>query len=152
MMLMRQQTEPSASSSSAELQLVLRHPDDARTLTEQQLGWLQASLREDPRYAVEDILRDVAEDCAQLWQVGFCSGRALALLVTRLVWYPRGCAFQIHLCGGENMAEWLHLLPELEQHARNLGCKFVELMGRRGWQRALPEYGFRGVGLSKELT
>jgi hypothetical protein len=149
---MQQQTEPSASSSPAELRLVLRRPEDVWALDEQQLGWLALSLRGDTRFTIWDMLRDIAAERAQLWAIEDDAGEATALLVTRLVQYARCSSLEIHLCGGRSIERWLGMLPELEQHARNLGCRFVELCGRRGWERILPEYAFRGVALAKELV
>lgn len=150
MMPVQAQTEPSASRSSADLQLVLRHPADARHLTEQQLGWLSLSLRGDPRVSLQGLLMDIAVEAAQLWSVEV-SGDVLLLIVSRIVHYELCDAFEIQLCGGRRMRECLELLPELEKHAKALGCKLVELRGRPGWQRLLPQYEMRGVALEKGI-
>lgn len=134
------------------LWLSLRAPESVRALPPEHCEWLRAALRGDPRFTVDDILEDLETERAQLWAVGHWPGHVQALVVTRLVAYRRCCSMEIHLCGGMGMEHWLYLLPELEQHARNLGCTFVELCGRRGWERVLPDYGFRGVALAKELS
>ena len=150
MMLLRPPTEPSASSSSAELQLVLRHPDDARTLTEQQLGWLSLGLRGDPRVSLTGLLEDIEIGMAQLWAVQR-GDDTRALVVTRIIEYELCDCLEIQICGGVGMWDWMHLLGELEQHARNMECKMMELRGRPGWQRMLPGYRVRGIALEKEL-
>lgn len=96
------------------------------------------------------LLEDIEEGSAQLWEIG-SPGEVQALLVTRLVWYDRGCAMRIQACGGAGMARWIHLIDELEQHARRLDCRWVEVQGRRGWERALPGYSLQCVQLAKEL-
>lgn len=150
MMLVRQQTGCSESPSSAELQLVLRHPDDARHLTEQQLGWLALGLRGDPRISLTGLLEDIELGMVQLWAVQ--SGtETLALCVTRIIEYEMCDCLEIQICGGVGVRRWLHLLAELEQHARNMECKMIELRGRPGWQRLLPGYQVRGIALEKEL-
>lgn len=149
MTAMQLQTEPSASRSSAEL--VLCPPTAARSLTIQQQGWLVDSLRGDERNTLETLLADIEREMAQLWAVRI-AGEAQAFLVTRLKWYAQCCALEIHLCGGVGMSRWFHLLPELEQHARNLGCRYVELCGRRGWERVLEGYDVLGVTLAKDLA
>jgi hypothetical protein len=135
----------------AELSLSLRAPESVRALPPVHREWLRASLREDPRFELDDILADIEQERAQLWAIGDWGGYVQALIVTRLLWYPRCCALEVHLCGGLDMDRWIHLLDDLEQHARNLGCRFVEVRGRRGWERVLPGYGFRGIALAKEL-
>ena len=151
MMLVRPQTEPSASPSSAELRLVLRHPQDARHLSEQQLGWLSLGLRGDARCSLQGLLEDIELEMAHLWSIEDAQGVAAMLIVTRIVEYELCDAFEVQICGGTRMRECLRLLPELEQHARNLECKYIELRGRPGWQRMLPEYSVRGVALEREL-
>lgn len=144
------QTEPSASPSSADLRLVLQSPEWVHCLSGDHLEWLTAALREDPRGTLEHVLTDVFEERAQLWAIqrGF---EAQALVVTYIETYPHGDALAIQLCAGREMSEWLPLLEELEEHARALGCSFVEIHGRRGWERMLPDYAFRGIVLGKEL-
>lgn len=145
------QTEPSASQSSAELCLVLRHPAEARHLTQQQLGWLALGLRQDPRVSLEGLLESIETEDAQLWSVETEGGECRVLLVTRIVQYELCDCFEVQICAGVGLWSWLHLLPELEHHARELGCKYVELRGRPGWLRVLPQYSARGIALEKEL-
>jgi hypothetical protein len=135
----------------ADLKLVLLHPEHARYLTEQQLGWLSLGLRGDPRGSLQGLLDDIELEAAQLWSVSDDEGGSVALLVTRIFERELCCTFEIQICVGSGLRDWLHLLPELEQHARNLGCKMVEMIGRPGWQRVLPQYRMRGVALEREL-
>lgn len=140
-----------ASRSSADLRLVLRRPESVHALTEEHRRWLEAALLGDPRATLDDVLAEVESEEVQLWEVR--SGRAvLALLTTRMVEYPRCLAMRIEQIGGHSMRSWLPLLPELEEHARNLGCRFLETAsGRIGWWRLLPGYALRGAPLVKEL-
>ena len=52
---------------------------------------------------------------------------------------------------------WFEHGPEtlelLEEFARGVGCKYTSVYGRRGWARALKEYGYKEpfVTLMKEL-
>jgi hypothetical protein len=149
----------SVSSSSADvgfdgdprLWLTLRAPESARALPPEHREWLRAALMDDPRTSLGELLSDIEAERAQLWAIGHWPGYVQALVVTRLIHYDRGCALRIQACGGVGMARWLHLLGQLEQHARNLGCRWVEVQGRRGWGRALTGYAFQCVQLAKEL-
>lgn len=151
MTAMLQQIEPSASRFSVEPRLVLRSPSAVDSLTQQELGWLALALRGDPRTSLPGLLADIREERAQLWVVAE-GCETLALVVTWIGRYERCDVFEIQLCAGTGMHHWLHLLGELEGHARALGCRLIELRGRRGWERLLPDYAFRGVSLEKELT
>lgn len=146
-----QQTEPSALHSSAEIRLVLRHPEDSVCLSGQHLGWLALALREDVRGSLQGVLDDIRSEVAQLWSFDTAAGETLMLVVTRILHYELCDTLEIQLCGGHRLRECLRLLPELEQHARYLGCKMVELRGRRGWERLLGDYTVRGIALEKEL-
>jgi hypothetical protein len=44
------------------------------------------------------------------------------------------------------------LLGTIEQFARDEGCSSVRLCGRRGWERALPDYRHIAIILEKEFT
>lgn len=145
---MQPQTEPSASPSSAELQLALRHPEGA--LSQRELGWLALALRQDPRVSLAGLLSDIREERAQLWAAEDWQGTH-ALCVTRIGRYERCDVLEVQLCAGAGIRRWLHLLEQLEGHARALGCQRMELQGRRGWARVLPGYSMRGIALEKEL-
>jgi hypothetical protein len=149
MMLVRPQTEPSASRSSVEL--VLRHPEDARHLSDQELGWLSLALRGDPRGSLDGLLEDIELEEAQLWSVKDDHGETLMLIVTRILTYELCDTFEIQLAGGTRLRDCLQVVPDLERHARNLDCKLIELRGRPGWQRLMRGYRMRGVALEKEL-
>jgi len=137
--------------SSAELHLVLRHPEDALHLTGQQLSWLAMALCQDPRCSLQGVLEDIRSEAAQLWSFETEAGETLMLVVTRILHHELCDTFEIQLCGGHRLRDCLKLLPELEAHARFLGCKLVELRGRPGWHRVLREYSLRGIALEKEL-
>lgn len=51
---------------------------------------------------------------------------------------------------GADMA-WNDMIKEIEKHAKAIGCTSMRVQGRRGWQRALPEYRTEQVVLEKAL-
>jgi hypothetical protein len=55
-------------------------------------------------------------------------------------------------CGGKDMSRWLPLLDGIEQYAKAEGCSATRIMGREGWQRALPDYRRTKIVLEKELA
>lgn len=45
------------------------------------------------------------------------------------------------------------ILEQLEDFARNMGCKYTSVYGRKGWKRALEKYGYKEpfITLMKEI-
>lgn len=102
----------------------------------------------------EATLCEVAEAIeagdAQLW-IAHDAERVGMAMVTRLNRTARGLVCEIWQLGGANRGEWLGLLPQLEAAAKERGCVAVEIIGRRGWARLLPEYRETAVVLEKRL-
>lgn len=44
---------------------------------------------------------------------------------------------------GKGMRKWRHLLPELEQYLRDMGCKVSRPICRPGWSRFIEPQGYR---------
>ena len=72
-------------------------------------------------------------------------------VVTCLSRVARGLVCEIWLMGGRDRRLWLHFIDIIEAAARNRGCISIELIGRKGWVRLLPEYRQSAVVLRKEL-
>lgn len=43
-------------------------------------------------------------------------------------------------CGGDDMANWIDLIDQIETYAKNEGCQSTRIIGRRGWLRVLEGY------------
>lgn len=54
-------------------------------------------------------------------------------------------------CAGHQMERWKHLRKLIEDYARREGCRCVRLYGRRGWERALPEYRVEHIVMERRL-
>lgn len=54
-------------------------------------------------------------------------------------------------CGGENLSQFLPLINDLEQFARDEKCKAVRIVGRRGWIRVLKNYRQKAVVIERPL-
>lgn len=61
---------------------------------------------------------------------------------------------QIHLMTVESMKEVLSLLDYFEVWAKTQGAEWVEVIGRKGWERVLKPYGFNHeyTSLLKRIT
>jgi hypothetical protein len=83
---------------------------------------------------------------AQYWH------RPGGAIVTEIIETPLRRAVNYWLVGGE-MQDCLALQPEIDAWARQQGATHATAVGRLGWARVLPPYGWRmhGVAMVKEL-
>lgn len=90
----------------------------------------------DPKAACEN--RD-----AQLWLIwDSAAGRARGAVVTQITTDSARVA-EVPLVAGDNMADWLHLLDDLEEWARAENCVAMIGYARSGWARMLKDKGWR---------
>lgn len=95
-------------------------------------------------YWAEDILAACSSGDMQLW----ATDKSFA--VTTLIVYPRRVTCLIALAGGD-LDDLRQSLPLVEEWARHQGCDGIEVMGRKGWLKALPDYQQAQVHLRKDL-
>lgn len=105
--------------------------------------------RGDGLWRTEDYERAVRGARMQLWIVK--AEMILAAILTEIVVEPRGKKLRVLMLHGRERRRWLHLLGQLEEWARGIGCDLVEVVGRRGWQRELPGYRFKCMTMEKGL-
>ena len=77
--------------------------------------------------------------------------RIEAVCVTEIVSYPRERRCGLVFCAGDESGRWLHHLDAIADWARGQGCAALELQGRPGWERRLPEWKKTHVLLRKRL-
>lgn len=96
-----------------------------------------------------EVQADLASGQAQLWigrdEIVHCA------VVTAISPRPGGKVCEIWLMGGRDRHLWMHFLDVIEAAAKDAGCVAIELTGRRGWARLLPDYRFKAVVLKKAL-
>lgn len=90
----------------------------------------------DGSHTLEDAWLGALEGAYQVW-----TGER-SVMLTRTVLEPEKVSVHIFLAAGD-MEELIHaLLPPAERWARSLGATEMTLAGRRGWARALQEFGY----------
>lgn len=99
------------------------------------------------RATAEGVWKQIESGDSQLWVVMDDTIRAIVL--TAIIEYPNLKACDIELCAGFGRKDWLHLLPELEQWAREQGCEVIEGRMRPGWK--LNDYRVRRHMMEKRL-
>lgn len=76
--------------------------------------------------------------------------KPVVLATVSYIYYPNSTSFNlILLAGGSD--NWSSLMVQLEEIARSNGCNEIEITGRKGWQRVLPDYEFSHITLRKSL-
>lgn len=97
---------------------------------------LQAALDQGHgEYDLEDIWAGLRDNLYQLWLgPGFAA-------ITEVINYPNTRMVLVHLAGGDLDA--LKAADEqLVQFAKIVDAKFIKIVGRRGWVRALKDKGY----------
>src|SRR6478609_8784585 len=93
------------------------------------------------RYDLNAIYEQIKSGEQTLWLVSERPREPIAAFTTRVLVYPLVTVLSCQFCGGQNrMDEWIVQCDEiLNRFARDAGCTMIELAGRAGWSRKLPE-------------
>jgi hypothetical protein len=96
-------------------------------------------------HTLGDVAREIIDGKAQHWR------GEKSEIVTEIKSFPLMKVCRVWLAGGD-MDELVNvMLPDVEAWAKDNGCARVEIVGRKGWKRALPEYREPYAVLHKEL-
>ncbi len=104
---------------------------------------VKALVRSD-EYGVEDVLRYVSEGRWMLWHGDRC------VAFTKVSRYAKHTACVVILCGGD-LDEIQKLEPDMAKWAKQQGCKYLVIHGRRGGGRALDGYREKSTSYRKAL-
>ena len=108
-------------------------------------GWIQAALdHAHGTHTLVDVFDMVERGDAQFWPFHN------AAIVTEIVQYPQFRTLRFWLAGG-NLKTLVEAEPALVNWSKSWGCKSVEIVGRRGWHRALKGYKPTSTIMAKEL-
>lgn len=114
---------------------------------------------------VEGLLRPAMERCGEMHMIDLyqklvdgkfylwlaIGDNVEAAAVTEIAETTAGRVLCIVACGGIKRDRWLHFMQQIEEYGRRAGCVLTRIYGRRGWQRALPDYHVSRLVLEKEL-
>lgn len=96
-------------------------------------------------FDIEHVWGQIANGNAQLWP-----GESSAV-VTRIEQHPSGVLSLLGWLAGGEVEEVKMLAKRAETWAKGKGCSRVEIIGRRGWLRAMEGYREACTVLVKEL-
>lgn len=108
----------------------------------------------DGSLSVLNVLEQVQAQEQQLWVVRMATA-PVAAMTTRVSIRPTGKrVLEVVTLGGVLMDYWLaNIVALLKMFAEDQKCESVEAHGRRGWVRALKEFGWeeRSVTVAMEI-
>lgn len=97
-----------------------------------------------------DVEQDVLGGNAYLW-LAMDGGSLMGVVVTKVTTEPDHRLCTILACAGQDWERYAWMIETLEDYARKEGCQRMEICGRPGWMRRLPQYRTVKVVLRKEL-
>lgn len=98
----------------------------------------------------DDVLTCVQSGDMQLWRIVNDQG----LVVTEIQAYPRHRLLLIYMTAGVNALDWMtEGQQQLEAFAKLHSCKYIEFMGRPGWEKYALRYGYghKLIKMRKEI-
>ena len=100
------------------------------------------------RLSYVDCLKEIIEHRMQLWTV---NDPPVACVVTEIVSYPQAKFCRVFFAAGTG-TDWARpVIEQLEEWSKPLGCEGIEIVGRKGWAKLLPEFEVSYM-LSKEFS
>jgi hypothetical protein len=98
--------------------------------------FIEAALEYAPTHAIEDVELGIGNGLYVFWPA------SKSAAITEIHVFPRAKHMHIFLAGGD-LDELRGMVPTWQSWARFNGCSKVTLCGRRGWERALKQQGWK---------
>lgn len=124
-------------------------PENLKELWPQLEPKLQKALSRGAAWTAIDIAGQVLKGRAQIW--GVWDEQIKSVWVTSISIYHEFSVCDVLSCGGDGLKDMVLYLKNVEVWAKEKGCSFVRIYGRKGWKRILPEYENTAVVLEKKL-
>ena len=105
-----------------------------------------------PENSLESVIDNLMQGYSLLWLVLDEAGNVSGVVTTKIINHPNYRTALIHLCAGDGIDDWIHTIHDIERWARSQQCRFIEIQGRPGWKRKLPEYDAVRTVFQKELN
>ena len=129
----------------------LLDPDDVECIWDQVEPILaRAVSRSEGELKTNDILNFVIEGDMQLWIVAE-NKEIIAALVTQIITYPQKRILRLVSLAGEDFNKFKHFLDMVQSFAIQKGCTALELWGRKGWKKLLPEWNSKYIVYTKDI-
>ena len=98
----------------------------------------------------DDFLEPLTHGDMQLW-IATEGSTVHGVMVTQLIPYPQKKILRIISLAGENFEELREFQEMIEAFAVKTGCTALEMWGRKGWKKLLPDWEDTYVVYTKDL-
>lgn len=96
-------------------------------------------------HTIDDIEAGIAQGFFQFWEADDCCA------VTEILPYPRCKKLHIFIAAGNFQSICDKLLPQAKAFAKENGCVSMTTIGRKGFVKRIPKYGFKPKYIAFEL-
>ena len=130
----------------------LLYPDDVPYVWEDVAPMLaKAAVHSEGELEPEDFIEPLSTGEMQLWVAYKNDDNINAAMVTQFIQYPQKKILRIISLAGEDFKEIKNFQAMIEGFAIKYGCTAIELWGRKGWKKLLPEWKDSYIVYTKEL-
>lgn len=98
----------------------------------------------------QNIAEAIIADLMHLWLVR-ANGELVGISITEFAFFPQKIICRVVGMVGEDLLKWLHLREVVETWASFRGCEGMQIIGRKGYAKFLPDYAQTHVLLEKDL-
>ena len=98
----------------------------------------------------DDYLNELSDGNMQLWIATEESGLQ-SIMVTQVAAYPQKKVHKIISMAGSDFPKLYEFNDMVESFAIKTGCSGMELWGRKGWKKLLPDWKSDYIVFTKEL-
>ena len=93
--------------------------------------------------SIDDIFFHVLQGIKQLWIVSDDKYKPMAAAITEINNYPQKRVMRILMLAGSGLDIWCEELEnKFVEFAHKWQAKSIEVIGRKGWERQLKQYGY----------
>ena len=108
-------------------------------------------IEQEPYLCLDYIREALDENRAQLWGLRK-GGEIIGIMVTQIEQYEHCKKGILWMVSGEGIqAGFEAFRAVIEPWFIDNGCRFIEVRGRKGWAKVIPEYSNIGIILRKEI-
>jgi len=98
----------------------------------------------------DDFLEPLTHGDMQLW-IATEDNNMHSVMVTQIVPYPQKQILRVILIAGSDFKRLYEFNDMIESFAIRTGCSAMELWGRKGWKKMLPDWESNYIVYTKEL-
>jgi hypothetical protein len=127
-------------------------PEDAIHIWDKVAPMLQeASKHSEGELDVDDFFDFISSGDMNLW-IATEDSNIIISMVTQVIHYPQKQVLRVIALSGERFKE-VHdtFISMVESFAIRIGCSALELWGRKGWKKLLPEWNDSYTVFTKDL-